>query len=211
MGKLYPILGYQHRLTARDMRDDSNAGFRHWWYIGQHRWSRKLILKNIYLQIRRSLKDGSTNNLSQAPMLAIKVKFDQSVEGKHWDRRQRAMKVLSVHEMTLHNAQHSSTSTSSARMNESTRVGAAALPRSPSSVPNRRLWTAGLNLLAPRWLYAETDLRVFYLNHSEGDWECWCLPPSLIWVLPPLQHKSIFHILPQVFILSSPPHPSGSL
>lgn len=152
--------------------DDPNTGFRHWWYLGQPWQSRKPILKNIYLQIRCSLKAGSTNNLSQAPMLVIKVKFDQSVEGKHWDRRQPAMKVLSVHEMTLYNTQHSSTSTSSARMNESARVGVAPLPRSPSSLPNGRLWTAGLNLFAPRWLYVETELWFFYLNHSEGDREC---------------------------------------
>lgn len=172
MTKLYPTLVHLHRLTARDMRDDPNTGFRHWWYLGQPWQSRKPILKNIYLQIRCSLKAGSTNNLSQAPMLVIKVKFDQSVEGKHWDRRQPAMKVLSVHEMTLYNTQHSSTSTSSARMNESARVGVAPLPRSPSSLPNGRLWTAGLNLFAPRWLYVETELWFFYLNHSEGDREC---------------------------------------
>lgn len=67
-------------------------------------------------------------------MVAIKLRFDQSVAGKRWDMRQRAMKALSVYEMTLRNTQHSSTSTSSGRMNESTRVGVAPLPHSPLSL-----------------------------------------------------------------------------
>lgn len=93
--------------------------------------------------------------------------------------RQRVMKVLSVHEMTLCNTQHSSTSTSSGRMNESTRVGAAPLPRSPLSLPDGRLWTAGLNLFAPWWLSvgAERDSFIWIavegmvnVNASLADW-----------------------------------------
>lgn len=112
-------------------------------------------------------------------MLAIKLKFDQSVAGKRWDMRQRVMNVLSVHEMTLCNTQHSSTSTSSGRMNESTRVGVAPLPRSALSLPNGRLWTAGLNLFAPWWLSVETERDSFIwitvkrrvnVNASLADW-----------------------------------------